>query len=212
LITQAYVRYVYVLAKTMSGKGQNDAVVPQGAAVPRGAFLWPNREQPSSSCRGRRAPSGHQLRHAPMSRVNLDQRRTYAVGHGCARTSGRDQGLPGDASHLVGPAAPDMSQDSASFVLGLTSPGAGRQPRTWRSRTRASVSDYYLACGGARRRPSITVDWTAARWKRRHRRDPCAAHRPRRRKPPRCASRSTGQADAVHYRPTPADRTLPRRA
>jgi hypothetical protein len=36
LITQAYERYVYVAAKTMSGKGQDDAVVPQGAAVPRG--------------------------------------------------------------------------------------------------------------------------------------------------------------------------------
>jgi hypothetical protein len=108
---------------------------------------------------------------------------------------------------------PDVSQDSASFVPGLTSPGAGRQPRTWRPPTRAaSVSDYYLACGGARRRPSITVDWTAARWKRRHRRDPCAARRPHRRKPPRCASRSTVQAGAVRCRPTPADRTLPRRA
>src|ERR1700722_448533 len=36
LITQAYARYVYVSVKTMSGKRRDDAVVPQGAAVPRG--------------------------------------------------------------------------------------------------------------------------------------------------------------------------------
>jgi hypothetical protein len=160
----------------------------------------------------------------------LDQRRTYAVGHELRSDERPGPGsAQADASHVVGPDAPDVSQDSASFVLGLTSPGAGRQPRTWRSRTRggrergevanegrsrtrASVSDYYLACGRARRRPSITVDWTAARWKRRHRRDPGAARRPHRRKPPRCASRSTGQAGAVRCRPTSADRTLPRRA
>src|SRR5580704_3084671 len=34
--TQAYPRYMYASAKTISGKGQDDAVVPQGAAVPRG--------------------------------------------------------------------------------------------------------------------------------------------------------------------------------
>jgi hypothetical protein len=78
-------------------KGTGRCCRPAGRRRPQGAFLWPNREQPSSSCRGRRAPSGHQMRHAPMSRVNLDQRKTHAVGHGCARTSGRG---PGSAKRM----------------------------------------------------------------------------------------------------------------
>ena len=51
-----------------------------------------------------------------------------AMGHELHPDERPDQG-PGqaDGSHVVGPDAPDLSQDSASFVLGLTLPGAGRQ-------------------------------------------------------------------------------------
>src|SRR6266567_3467428 len=57
------------------------------------------------------------------------------------------------ASHVVEPDAPDVAQLSPSFVLRLTSLGAGGG-RTCRSRTRASVCDHNLACGRGRRRPS----------------------------------------------------------
>jgi hypothetical protein len=56
------------------------------------------------------------MRHAPMSRVNLDQCTAYVMGHELHPDGRRDQ------------VRPDVSQDTASFVLGLTSPGAGQPP------------------------------------------------------------------------------------
>src|ERR1700704_6091741 len=71
----------------------------------------------------------------------------------CTRTSGRDQGPAGGCQPRRGPDAPDVSQDRASFVLGLPSPGGGRQPRSWRSRTRG---------GRERGRVCPAVTWLAA--------------------------------------------------
>src|SRR5260370_39559382 len=67
-------------------KGTDDAVVPQGATVPRGGLPWPNRERPSGSCRGGEPPSGPLNApcpsvSAPVSRMNLDYLRPYAPGH-----------------------------------------------------------------------------------------------------------------------------------
>ena len=50
-----------------------------------------------------------------------------------------------DGSQVVGSAAPDLSQDSASFVLGLTSPGGGRQPHGEVVKVADSYTGQYLA-------------------------------------------------------------------
>ena len=199
----------------MAGKGQDDAVVSQGAAVPRGRSCGQTENNhPAPTEGGEPRPAIKCAMPQCLAWTSIRPKRMPWV-MSCTWT---DQGPPGGCQpRRRARRTRRVAGRRASLVLGLTSPGAGRQPRTWQprtwtSRTRASVSGYYLACGRARRRPSITVVWTAARWKRRPRRDPCAAHRPHRRKPPRCASRSTGQAGAVRYRPTPADRILPRRA
>jgi hypothetical protein len=65
-----------------------------------------------------------------MSRVNLNQARTHAMGHELHPDERPGRGAAqADGSHGVGPDAPDVSQDSTSFVLGPRSPGAGRQPQ-----------------------------------------------------------------------------------
>jgi hypothetical protein len=192
------------------------SVVPQGAAVPRGRCRGQTENGHSAHAEGGEPRSALKC---AMPQCLARPRPAQNVCHGPLIALGRAAGTrvrPGGCQPRRGPDAPDVSQDSASFVLGAdvtwcrAAAALGREGG--RSRRRPSVSDCYLACGRARRRPSITADWTAARWKRRHRRDPCAARRPHRRKPPRCASRSTVQAGAVRCRPTPADRTLPRRA
>ena len=185
------------------------SVVPQGAAVPRGR------------CRGQ-TENGHPA-HAEggeprpaikcaMPNVSREPRPAQNVCHGPLIALGRAaQGPPrrmpatswarrtrrGAGQRVVRPGA------DVAWCRAAAAPGGRKGGR---------VCPPITQLAAARRRPSITADWTAARWKRRHRRDPCAALRPHRRTPPRSASHSTGQAGAVRCRPTPADRTLPRRA
>src|ERR1700730_47614 len=57
--TQAYPRYVYLSANTMSGKGQDAAVVPQGAAVPRGLSCDQTENNHPAPAEGGEPPQGH---------------------------------------------------------------------------------------------------------------------------------------------------------
>ena len=192
------------------------SVVPQGAAVPRGRCRGQTENgHPAHAEGGEPRPAIKCAMPQCFARTSTSaERMSWAIN--CAWTSGRDQGPPRRmpatswARRTRRVAGQRVVRPGADVAWRRAAAALGREGG--RSRRRPSVSDCYLACGRARRRPSITADWTAARWKRRHRRDPCAARRPHRRKPPRCASRSTVQAGAVRRRPTPADRTLPRRA
>ena len=133
-------------------KGTGRCCRPAGRRRPQGAFLWPNREQPSGSCRGRRAPCGHQLRHAPMSRVNLDQRTTHAMGHGLRRDE-----RPGRAAGTRVGCQPHRGARGIRRAAGQRVLSCWGRPRVmqdgsraWRSRRRPSVPDYNPACGRAR--------------------------------------------------------------
>src|SRR5258708_5851712 len=59
----------------------------------------------------------------------MDRRRCWGQtenGHPAHAEGGEPR--PGGAQPRRGPDAPGVARDSASFVLGRTSPGAGRQP------------------------------------------------------------------------------------
>jgi hypothetical protein len=166
LITQAYPRYVYVSAKTMSGNGQDDLSSRKAPPSPGGGA----GAKPRTAIRLMpRAESPVRPSNAPCPNVSREPRPAQNVCHGPLIALGRAAGTrvrPGGCQPRRGPDAPDVSQDSASFVLGAdvawcrAAAALGREGG--RSRRRPSVSDCYLACGRARRRPSITADWTAA--------------------------------------------------
>jgi hypothetical protein len=67
-----------------------------------------------------------------MSRVNLNQRTTHAMGHELhpdERPGPGSGSTQADASHVVGPDAPEVSQTACHSSWGPMSPGAGRQPQ-----------------------------------------------------------------------------------
>jgi hypothetical protein len=96
---------------------------PGGAPVakPRTTIQLPPRAE--SPVRPSNAPCPNVSRE-PQSEQNACHVPRVAPGRAAGQGSAQ-----ADVSHGVGPDAPDVSQDSTSFVLGPRSPGAGRQPQ-----------------------------------------------------------------------------------